>query len=84
MELKDTIAMMNSADYKERFRAEYHQLEIRIDKLTAMLSAWDAGELGFTPSCPYALLEAQLNAMKTYAYLLEERAEIEGIKLREA
>lgn len=83
MELIDTIPMMNNADYKERFKAEYHQLEIRIDKLTAMLSKWSAGELNFTPSCPYALLEAQLNAMKTYSYFLRERAEIEGINLRE-
>lgn len=25
MELKDTIELMNSTDYKERFRAEYYQ-----------------------------------------------------------
>ncbi len=25
MELKDTIEMMNSEDYKERFKAEYYQ-----------------------------------------------------------
>lgn len=81
MTIKDTVSMMNSADYKERFKAEYFQLEIRIDKLTSMLSAWDVGELKFQPTCSYALLEAQLNAMKTYAYLLRERAEIEGIKL---
>ena len=81
MELKDTISMMASADYKERFRAEYYQLEIRISKLANMLSAWAVGELGFQPSCPYDLLEAQLNAMKTYAFLLQKRAEIEGIKL---
>ena len=29
MNLKDTIEMMTSTDYKERFRAEYYQLEIR-------------------------------------------------------
>ena len=81
MELKDTIEMMNSTDYRERFRAEYHQLEIRIGKLTGMLSAWCSGELGFQPSCSYDLLEAQLNAMKTYSYFLRKRAEIEGIEL---
>lgn len=31
MELKDTIAGMNSADYKERFKAEYRQVKIRYD-----------------------------------------------------
>lgn len=25
MELRDTVEMMNSADYKERFKAEYYQ-----------------------------------------------------------
>ena len=26
MELKDTVSLMQSADYKERFKAEYYQL----------------------------------------------------------
>lgn len=33
MELKDTIEMMNSEDYKERFIAEYRQTKIRYEKL---------------------------------------------------
>lgn len=33
MELKDTIAMMQSEDYKERFKAEYYQIVIRYQKL---------------------------------------------------
>ena len=28
MELKDTVEMMGSSDYKERFRAEYLQLKL--------------------------------------------------------
>ena len=32
-DLKDTAEMMNSKDYKERFKAEYAQLVIRYDKL---------------------------------------------------
>lgn len=32
MELRDTAEMMNSADYKERFKAEYYQLKIRYGK----------------------------------------------------
>ncbi len=81
MELKDTIPMMENADYKERFKAEYCQLGIRIGKLEAMLAKWAAGKLDFQPSCPYDLLEAQLNTMKTYLYFLRERARIEGIEL---
>ena len=37
MELKDTIELMQSEDYKERFKAEYHQLRIRFEKLKAKL-----------------------------------------------
>ena len=36
MELKDTINLMSSTDYKERFKAEYLQAKIRYDKLDAM------------------------------------------------
>lgn len=42
-ELKDTIEMMGSADYKERFKAEYYQNVIRYEKLRAMLDKWDKG-----------------------------------------
>lgn len=31
-ELKDTIELMNSSDYKDRFKAEYYQLKIRYTK----------------------------------------------------
>lgn len=33
MELKDTIELMQSADWKERFKAEYLQCVIRLKKL---------------------------------------------------
>ena len=56
MELKDTIEMMQSADYKERFKAEYQQTKIRYDKLHKMLVKADAGTLDFTPTCPLGLL----------------------------
>lgn len=39
MILKQTVEMMNSADYQERFRAEYYQLVIRVCGLQNMLSA---------------------------------------------
>lgn len=31
MELKETIDLMNSDDYKERFKAEYLQVKIRYE-----------------------------------------------------
>lgn len=83
MELKDTIPMMESIDYKERFKAEYCQLRIRIGKLSYMLSRWANGELDFQPTCPYELLEAQLHSMSLYQHFLAERAKIEGIDLSE-
>ena len=49
MELKDTIAMMNSESYEERFKAEYWQLKIRIDKLKKMLDDWKEDKLNFEP-----------------------------------
>jgi hypothetical protein len=81
MFLSDTVEMMNSADYKERFRAEYLQLKIRRNGLSAMLKNYKDGTLTFTPSCSYDLLNAQLKAMVLYAEFLEERAEIENIEL---
>ena len=30
MELKDTIELMQSSDYKDRFKAEYFQVAIRL------------------------------------------------------
>ena len=37
MTLQDTVALMNSADYKERFKAEYYQLANRFKGLKKML-----------------------------------------------
>lgn len=79
--LEDTIEMMGSADYKERFRAEYHQLDIRIGKLQTMLKLWQEGKLDFTPTCPYDTLHTQLVYMQLYRSILEQRAVVEGIEL---
>ncbi len=81
MGLIDTIELMSSEDYKDRFRAEYYQLVIRFDKLRAMLEKWDKGELGFTPTCPRGVYNLQIRAMADYIAVLEARAAIEHIKL---
>ena len=81
MKLKDTVEMMNSTDYKERFKAEYLQLKIRMDCLASMLIKMENNMLNFTPKCSYDLLNGQLKVMNLYASYLEERAEIEGINL---
>jgi hypothetical protein len=79
MKLSKTVEMMNSKDYKERFKAEYYQLENRCNGLKTMLEKWDNGTLEFTPTCPREIYDRQLKAMEDYAQVLDERAEIEGI-----
>lgn len=81
MELKDTIEMMQSDDYKERFKAEYNQTKIRYNKLHTMIVKYEAGTLGFEPKCNIGLLKEQKCYMGHYLYTLEIRAEIEGIDL---
>ena len=81
MELKDTIEMMNSEDYRERFKAEYYQAKIRYDKLDAMTVKYEAGTLNFTPSCSLEVLKEQKKYMGNYIRMLRIRAEIEKIEL---
>ena len=79
--LSDTVSMMISEDYKERFKAEYYQLLIRYSALERMCLNWDHGELNFTPTCPRSTYDLQLRAMNDYLSVLEARAKIEDIKL---
>lgn len=81
MELKDTIELMNSSDYNDRFKAEYQQVKIRYEKLHKMLVKWDAGTLDFEPTCSKALLMEQERYMREYIRCLETRAEIECVDL---
>lgn len=80
-ELKETIELMTSTDYKERFKAEYEQLKIRFEKLKAMLDKWDNGTLEFTPACNRGIYNFQIKAMGEYIACLETRAVIENIEL---
>lgn len=83
MNLNETVTMMNSEDFKERFRAEYFQTKIRYEKLYTMTIKYEAGTLNFTPKCRLNLFSEQKRAMGTYLHCLEVRAEIEGIDLTE-
>ena len=82
MELRDTIPGMLSLDYKERFTAEYEQLSIRASKLETFIDNYRNSRLSFKPTCNIELLEQQLDIMKAYMAVLEERAKIEGIHVR--
>ena len=81
MELKDTIELMQSTDYKDRFKAEYWQVADRFKKLSAMLVKWDKGELNFTPTCPRSTYNMQIKAMTDYMAVLEIRAIAEDVEL---
>ena len=76
-----TAKGMNSKDFKDRFKAEYKQLVIRAEGLSNMLAKMKNGTLEFAPKCSYEILNRQLEYMKDYKGVLEERASIEGINL---
>ena len=81
MQLKDTVEMMNSEDFKERFKAEYYQLSLRLDGLTDMLIKWENNMLDFEPKCSKETLENQIIFMQGYIDILRLRAKIEEIEL---
>lgn len=81
MTLRDTVELMESTDYKERFVAEYQQLVIRYRGLRNIIDKWDQGELEFTPTCPRSTYNMQIKAMTDYIAVLEARAVMEGITL---
>lgn len=81
MALKDTVDMMISDDYKERFKAEYRQLTCRINSLQKIVTGMEKGTLKFKPKCSHDLLLWQLTTMREYAKVLKLRAEQEKIKL---
>ena len=81
LSLQDTVEMMNSEDYKDRFKAEYYQVYIRFVKLNSMIEKWDKEELDFEPTCPRSTYDMQLKAMKDYISVLEARAVMENIDL---
>lgn len=90
MELKNTVELMNSEGYKDRFVAEYLQTKIRYEKLKAFNNKLEAAErTRYTDKkvempvhdCPLDLLREQQACMGQYLHFLEVRAVIEGIDL---
>lgn len=79
--LKDTCSYMLSDDYKDRFKAEYHQTRIRFEKLKDMVDKWDKGKLPFNPICSRDTYNWQLKTMEEYLQILKMRANMEGIEL---
>lgn len=85
MELKETVELMNSVDYKDRFIAEYHQVKIRYEKLKNFCNKIEVEEmLGKEVTkhdCPLELLREQQKYMGLYLSILEKRALIENVEL---
>ena len=81
LNLSDTVELMNSDDYKERFKAEYYQLKYRYQKLHFMILKYEADKLDFKPTCEMELLREQRRAMEKYLHYLELRAVREDIEL---
>lgn len=79
--LSNTVELMLSGDYKDRFIAELMQIKSRYNGLKNMLNKWDSGKLTFIPACPRETYNFQLRAMKDYMDILVVRAKIEGIAL---
>ena len=79
--LKDTVNLMLSDDYKERFKAGCLQTKIRYDNLHRMIVKLEAGTLEFEPKCDITILKHIALNMGEYLHMLEIRAEIEGIDL---
>lgn len=48
MELADTVELMQSEDFKERFKAEYLQTKIRTKKLRDMIVKYEAERLNLS------------------------------------
>ena len=80
-ELRDTVGLMESSDYKDRFKAEFWQTKIRYNKLHNMVVKYEANTLDFTPTTPLDVLKKQLSYMGMYLYTLEIRAQLEGVEL---
>lgn len=85
MELKETVELMNSKDYKERFVAEYHQVKIRYEKLKNFCNKIEVetmlGKEVTKHDCPLELLREQQKYMGLYLSILEKRALIENVEL---
>ena len=89
-DLRQTVDLMNSENYKERFVAEYWQTKIRYEKLKHFNNVIEAASctegmersvVEPTHDCPWHLLREQQEAMGHYLHFLEIRAIIEEIDL---
>lgn len=77
VELKDTVELMLSDDYKKRLLAEYIQVNVRAVKLMEFIKNNESND-------DVQLLKDQLMTMSAYILALRKRADIEDIDLKES
>ena len=89
MELKETVDLMLSKNYKERMKAEYLQTKERYERLRHFCNKIEAYNYDNTESiippvhdCTFDLLREQQRVMGEYLHILEIRAIIEKIDLK--
>ena len=68
-------------DWKERLRAEYHQVKERYEKLHKMIVRREVGKCDFNTPIPLESWKAQASYMWQYLFELEKQAVIHGIEL---
>lgn len=78
MELKDTIDMMCSEDWKERLKAEYLQARIRYEKLVMFINKNRNNEQAVNG---LIFLEEQKHYLFLYIRSMERRLKIEKIEI---
>ena len=83
--LEQTVDLMSSESYKERFIAEYAQIEIRTKRLERVLKSVEDNTCPkcFEPPCDIEILKSQYKTMNAYRATLIFRASIEDIELPE-
>lgn len=81
MSLEDTVQLMLSDNYQDRLKAEYLQLDIRIESLKRFIDDYEHGRLEFEPKVPFQVFTGQLFYMENYRTYLLNRMQVEGITL---
>jgi len=83
--LSETVELMNSESYKNRFIGEYHQTKIRYEKLKDFCNRIEAARVSCMEEpkhdCSLELLREQQRIMERYLHIMEIRAIIEEIEL---
>ena len=79
MELKDTVKLMLSDDWRDRLLAEWRQLKIRHERLVGFIKAAERGKTKFASEEGRKLSKKQRSGMAQYRKVLELRLMEAGI-----